>query len=220
MTRLPGPAALVAGLLVLATGAQAQEACPGSDTPHYAVEVAIESPELRIHHDLGRSELGEMSFHGPRQDVLGLTASAVEIDTEAAYAVHSLGGRHCFWVERMRVVLRVEALDVYVAREHPPGSCPYEAILDHERKHVAVARRHLAAYASRFRQALASPLVPKPRAPALVDSPEVARERTEALIEELIAPITRELEAEMAEAQSRLDTPEAYRRVHDRCGVW
>jgi hypothetical protein len=184
------------------------------------MHVRIEIPEVGVNHDLNLAELGDLSFHSPQEQVVGLMSSDLEIRTQAEYVTAPVGDRFCFWVDGISVVLRYQALDVYVAREYAPGSCPYNAILDHEQEHVAVARGQLDVYGPRFRSALASLLIPKPRSPILVDSPEDAKKKTQGLFEKLLAPISEELKTVMAEAQADLDTPQEYWRVRRRCPNW
>ncbi len=130
--------------------------CP-SQTGSYRVDVPIELPPVEIHHDHSRAQLGLLAFHGPTSRVLGVTASKLRAGTATHYGHRPLEGEGvCFWVDRIEVMLRYEVLDIYIASEYTSGSCQYQAILTHEKRHAKVARTYLDDYVQTIRSALAS----------------------------------------------------------------
>ena len=137
----------LAGCLLALTGlsfalpdaAQAEE-CRAPDGAGYRVDVVVNIPPVRMHRNLNRDQLGQMSFHGPNVNVLGLTNTRLEMGTAGGYRSFALDDGYCFWVERIEVVLSYSTLDIYVASEYATHSCPYRAILAHEEEHAKIAR--------------------------------------------------------------------------------
>ncbi len=210
----------LACLAPLMAGAQALGGCTAAAGGAFRVEVRLDTAPVRLNRSLSRAQLGERTFHGPRTRVLGLTHSTVDLDTSAAYKWSPAGDGACFWVEAVDVVLRYQAVEIFVASEYSPNSCAYHAILRHEQEHVAVARKHLDRYAPRYRAALTSLLIPRPRSPKLVASQSEMQQEIERLLAKLLQPIATEMHREMAEAQAALDTPQVYRRVRRQCKNW
>ena len=194
--------------------------CP-PQTGSYRVAVPIEMPSVTIHHDRSRAQLGLLAFHGPTNRVLGVTASKLRAGTATHYSNRPLEGEGtCFWVDHIEVMLRYEALDIYIASDYTRGSCQYQAILSHEKKHAKVAQGYLDDYVQVIRSALASLAIPKPRDPRLVGSVTEAQEKTQATIEKLLQPVVAKLRKTMEEAQNRIDSRAEYRRVEKQCAKW
>lgn len=205
---LLGPAAAVAG------------PCEPQAGPEYRVDVTIEVPPVGIHRDLSRAELGEMAYHGPTDRILGLTASRLEPRASAHFRSQPLGDGYCIWVEAVHVVLRYSALDIYIASEYEPTSCPYQAILAHEKRHEKVARHDLKGYVQVIRSALSSLSIPKARSPLYVESEEAGKAKTRRILKTLLAPIHEKMSATMDQAQARVDSVEEYRKVRTQCRHW
>jgi hypothetical protein len=194
--------------------------CP-SESGRYRVVVPIEMPPVRIHHNYSRSQLGLIAFHGPTNRVLGVTASKLRAGTATYYGNRPLEGEGvCFWVDHVEVTLRYEALDIYIASEYSRGSCQYQAILTHEKRHADVARTHLDDYVQTIRSVLSSLAIPKPRDPRLVESVTEAQQKTQATIEKLLKPVVARLRQDMDAAQKRIDSRAEYRRVETQCPKW
>lgn len=194
--------------------------CPAFPQAPFAVHVQIEIPRVPVDHDFSIAELGELSFHGPRSRVLGLTKSRLRIKTSARYSAVRSGDAFCFWVTAVDVTLSYRTMEVYVAKEYGPRTCPYRVILEHEKGHVRAAQKNLKRYAPRVRSALTSLLIPTGREPVAVASPEDAEREVRALSRELLEPVYEQMIESLHRTQAALDTPEEYRRVRRRCRRW
>ncbi len=118
--RWPAYLFLCAGFIgagVLWPGPASAGPCQPQPDSDYRVEVAIEIPPVGVHRHLSRSELGEMAHHGPREQVLGVTASRLDAATSTYFSGHTADDGVCLWVERIHLELRYSALDIYVASE-------------------------------------------------------------------------------------------------------
>ena len=225
---MPRPVPLLCGAFLCACcawallwpGPAGAQACPPQEGGRLQMAVEIEVPPVRIRRDQSRAQLGEMSFHEPTDRVLGMMASRIEPNISWRVKARSAENGVCFWIEEIKVVLRYSALDVYVASEYSPTSCPYKAILAHEEKHAEIARRHLDAFVQPIRSALSSYAIPKPDSPLAIESAAAGEAKIRNTLERLITPIFENLRTQVEEAQNRVDTPEEYRRVRRQCRDW
>ncbi|MDH3474693.1 MAG: hypothetical protein OEM59_13490 [Rhodospirillales bacterium] len=211
---------LALACLVLFAPPAAAAVCVAQNGYGYDVEVTIELPEVRLDRSLSRAQLGGMALHGPDERVLGLTKSNLEVATLATYLTYPAESGLCFWVGRIGVMLRYHSLDVYVAREYRSDSCAYRAILEHEKQHVAIARRNIQRYLPRIKSALASLIIPKARTPKLVASMAAGEADMERILDKLMTPIQNEIDAVLTREQAKIDTPESYARVRAKCSDW
>jgi hypothetical protein len=194
--------------------------CPIFAKAPYDVNVKIEIPGAPINHGLSIRQLGRLKPHGPGSQILGLTSYPLEIKTAARYSYVPVGKTYCFFVTGIDVVLRYPTMDIYVAKEYRPGSCPYHEILLHEEDHVRVARASLELYAPKVRQALTSYVIPTGLEPVVVSSPKQAKQRMKGLSQQLLKPVYQEMMDELRKGQAALDTPSEYRRIRRRCKRW
>lgn len=194
--------------------------CQAQPDADYRVDVAIEIPPVGVHRHLSRNELGNMTPHGPSEQVLGMTASRLEAETSTYFGAHAADGGVCLWVDRIHLALRYSALDIYVASEYASTSCPYKAILRHERRHEEVARRHLNGYIEQIRSALSSLAIPKARSPMFAASLEAGQTKVQAVLERLLEPIAEKIRGTMKEAQAKVDSRGEYQRVRRQCNNW
>ncbi|MCZ6720230.1 MAG: tetratricopeptide repeat protein [Alphaproteobacteria bacterium] len=194
--------------------------CQGLNDPAYDVHVRIEIPEVPVNHGLSIAELGQRSFHGPGQRVLGVAESNLEIKTEARHSTAPSGDVYCFWVDAVDVTLRYDTLQIFVAREYDSRSCAYREILQHEEDHIRVSREVLEYYAPLVRSALSSLTIPKARDPAQIDSPAEGERKMEELFDKVLEPVYSEIIDVLERRQAELDAPREYDRIHRRCSNW
>jgi hypothetical protein len=213
-----GAGSIAAG--VLWSGPAGAEQCQPQPNPGYKVEVAVEIPPVGVLRHLSRSELGEMAHHGPSEQVLGVTATRLEAETTTYFGGHTADGGVCLWVERIHLALRYSALDIYVASEYAPTSCPYKAVLKHERRHEDVARHHLKGYIEQIRSALSSLAIPKARKPVFATSLETGQAKVRSTLERLLEPVAKKIRRTMGEAQAKVDSRGEYQRVRKQCNNW
>lgn len=194
--------------------------CPIFAKAPYDVNVKIEVPGAPINHSLSIRQLGRLTPHGPGSQILGLTSYPLEIKTAARYSYVRVGKTYCFFVTGIDVTLRYPSMDIYVAKEYRPGSCPYHEILLHEEDHVRVARASLELYAPKVRKVLTSYVIPTGLEPVVVSSPTEAKQRMEGLSQDLLKPVYQEMMDALRSDQAALDTPSEYRRIRRRCRRW
>ncbi len=213
-------AALLVATALGARPASAAEVCPGSREIAYDIELEIDIPQARLHHDRSIAELGRMAVHGPRRRILGLADGGLDFGWRVGFEWRPQGAAFCFWVRRTVLTIRHPSPDIYVAREYRRGGCKYRAILAHERQHIRTSRELINRYLPRLRWVLTSLRIPTGERPLLVGSPEAAKSQVEALMKELAEPLFREMIAALRKAQAKIDSPASYRRLHKKCKRW
>lgn len=185
------------------------------------VHVHIEVPPAPVNHGLSISELTHRKFHNePSGQVLGLMDPDLDIQARARPGITQHSDHVCFWLEEIDVELVYKSIEIFVAREYKRGSCEYIAILDHENKHVEIAKDNLEKFRAKIRYALTSLLIPSPRRPVKVASVEEVEPYYEKLFEEVLQPIYEEMWEDLISAQAAIDTPQSYAKVNARCTNW
>ena len=188
--------------------------------PDFDVQVNIDVGEPAVHNHLSKAQLGTSNLHGQRAQVLGNAQAGLELRWSIQYQVREWRNVYCFWTASATVEISYRQLDVNIASDYEPGSCQYEAILDHEFEHVAVAQNILQPYAQQIRQALTSLAIPTAHLPATANSPEIAREEVEEVFRRTLFPVRDQMSQLLEQQQAEVDTIENYRRTWRRCRKW
>ncbi len=211
---------LAALSLMVATKAQATADCPGDPGIGHDIELKIDIPEPRLHHDFSIAELNRKALRGPGHRVLGLADTGLEFGWAVRFEWQPQGVGYCFWVRRTELAVRHPSPDIYVAREYRRGSCPYRTILAHERQHMRISREQIDRYLPRLRWVLTSLRIPTGGRPIFVTSAEAAKIEIRELMKELAEPLFQEMNAALRTEQAKLDSPASYRRLRKKCRRW
>ncbi len=211
----------VACALLMANGpAHAEPECAGSPDIPYDIELVVDTPTARIHHDRSIADLGRLTVHGPGSRILGLAKTGLDFGWYVGFESVPKGEGFCLWVARVRLTARHASPDIYVARKYRRGGCQYRAVLAHERQHIRASRELINRYRPRLNMALTSLRIPTGRRPVYVTSREEAKAKLRALMADLAEPVYREMTAQLAKAQATLDSPASYRRLFKMCQSW
>lgn len=206
--------------LAAPNGAAAAGCEAPADAADFDVEVNIDVGEPTIHNRLSKAQLGTSNIHGKRAQILGTAQTGLELSWSINYQIREWRNVYCFWVANAEVKVSYQTLDVNIAAEYEPGSCQYEAVLDHEYEHVKVAQNIMAPYGQQIEQALTSLSIPTSHLPSLANSPEIAREEVEAVFRSVLTPVRDQMGQLLTERQGEVDTIENYRRTWRRCRKW
>lgn len=213
---IPRPTALLAvlGIVAVLAGCERlqpfEQACATRLAPA-TVEVVTEP--VRVATDLSRSiqELTNRQSHPWGRRVLGLVTT--DLRSEMAVTARGLadrsGTRYCLRPD-VTVRLAFAPMTLYVAREHPPGSCAHQLTLEHERKHVRVYEDYLVDIREDLRRDLLARLGDKP---LLAGSPQEAEAAVHRLLEESLAPFVRGAMQEVLDLQKLVDSEREYARL-------
>lgn len=186
----------------------------------FVVNVDIDVGEPSVSNQLSKAQLGSTNAHGRRRQILGTTKSGFELRWSMSAQVRNWKNVYCFWVTSADVEISYHQLDVNIASEYEPGSCQYDAVLDHEYEHVEVAQEIMRPYARQIEQALTSLAIPTSHLPSVANSPEDAREEVEAAFRRTLHPVRDKINRALEVNQAVVDTKENYRRTWRRCSKW
>ncbi|HVM83767.1 MAG TPA: hypothetical protein VMW18_07760 [Candidatus Binatia bacterium] len=198
--------------ILLLAGAPAEAACSGA-TP--AISVTTAEQKLQQDQALSIADLNRRAGVTDRNTyALGLTESEVSATTRYEMLVSpEADGLFCVSFRSITVELQL-AMKVHVAAELKPGSCLYNAALQHEQGHVIVERKMLPRAKARVAVVLAGVAA---RTETAGDA-GIAQRNLRAAADAAIQEAMREIAAQKKRQQSALDTPDEYRRVSRACG--
>lgn len=204
--------------LAMAAGASARtgfEARCEAEVGRPSSELVAKSTGYSVDNSVSYLALTQMQKAAPGQQfVLGLTRteSHVSINSTGRILADGKRGRECM-APRLDVQLWYSPIVIYVGSEFAPGTCAYNAILAHEKRHMAAYLAHLDAVERTLRAELAARLGDKPVYAA-------RGEAFAALGRELDATWLPHIKAELAKAEQAhagIDTPEEYARLSKVC---
>jgi hypothetical protein len=206
-----------AAILVAALPAVAQPICSKLtadvrielDVPRPVIDNTLPQPALQ--------SLAGMQHHDGR--TLGLYRTELKMSSTAHLAQHQDGDEVCVAVDRVTVRISMPLRTIYIVRARQPGTCAYESVLAHERKHQAADDTLLAEELPRLRHEIADALAELPRrhSVAIHKATDASAELSE-LIASVVKRSTSALFAARAARQAEVDNPQEYRRVRAACG--
>jgi len=157
--------------------------------------------------------------HGHSSMAVGLTRTQSEFSFKTSTQIYRRGdGMYCVYLRTVEAHLNQIDTVVYVSRDFPKDSCAYNVTYAHEKKHVGIYYFTQKDFAPRIEAALRR-LVANAN-PRVVRSHEAARGVHSALINDGLAGILAELEAERARRNAVLDSEENYAREQAKCSSW
>ena len=128
-------------------------------------------------------------------------------------------GETCRWIDDIAIDIVAPERTIYIVRARPPGTCWYDSVLTHERKHQATDDAVIAEFAPRLQQAVARALADLPPiVPVRSADGAAAQQRLMAPLDAAVRRALDALEATRRARQAAIDTPLEYRRVGAACG--
>jgi len=181
-------------------------------------EVTVEMPSASVKVDHVRDVAAYAAFgaavgastggQGARWVINGLTKSSLSV----GFTIEGRAARGCFAPTRVRVTLGVgDPVQVLITDKYAPGTCAYQAILEHEMQHVDILRRGRVIYAERFKQRVIE-------AAAMGPFPDMAA--AQARISGMIDVVSDEMKRALGAANGSIDTAESYLANQARCPSW
>lgn len=218
---LPGLESVAAGLFYLAASVQ----CSAQAPPPIKVipaRSAIQYDHTKSRADLDRIEIDTINPYAGRRDthVGGLMSGEIRVEHQIAFVQERYDqiDQACLHFDRLDVTITINPT-IYIAREEKPGSCEYNAILEHEKKHVEADRIVVNKYAKRIGDAL-SFAVKKYGAsfgPFDVMQVEPVQTKLQDYIGGIVKTEVEKMNAERLAIQQGIDTYDEYERVQRLC---
>lgn len=215
--------------MIVGTGWPAVASCPQPDRLPEVV-VRVNEGELRLDHSLDAEGIGAVrsavvagpaGTPPPSWRTVGLTVAEFRVQTALRGTYRRPPGSRaggCAELSLVEVTIGYAEQVVYVPRTYLPGSCTFEAVLDHENLHVLdnleVLREFAARYEAEARAAVKAVAVLPVRSQA-----EAQRQPLDHL-EAALAPVSQAFQAAQSARAMVRDTPDEYRAVMARCSQW
>ncbi|MBF0108652.1 MAG: hypothetical protein HQL76_05715 [Magnetococcales bacterium] len=208
-------------MLFLAEGVAGASTVCLRDREVVRVRVRFEAARPRFDNDQSRERISAMMV---RKTVgahsVGLTKSALYWKVSARFMTASRGDREerCVHLTELTLDYGFGATPVFIDRRYPPGGCPYETILRHEKGHVAILDREgggMRDWLQRRLSAIAADI------PAMATrSPKKTEQELLTRIENQTTPLFKLLKDRLTAAHARLDSPENLRQTQKQCKKW
>jgi hypothetical protein len=187
-------------------------ALPATRVDVAAVPVTYATDDTRPYAELTR--MGVEAGEGER--VIGLTRARISHTASIAVAgiEEPRSGQVCVRPE-IEVRLSMVPMTVYVGREFRGDECKREAIMEHERRHVAVYRDYLAEVVVEVRDEIT-----RAYGNVVMHFPgrDQAQREIETALTGYLDPILQRSTRELKLRQADVDTPAEYARVAAACG--
>lgn len=190
-----------------------------------AVKVTVETDEIdydftKTAKNLGAIKHDTVSPYAPGTDTVsgGLREDHPETRAAISWSMeynpdNNLG---CMWYDKIEITVRLDP-KIYVAKEFNVGNCR-EAILAHERRHVAVDREVMNKYAANMGRAVQK-AIDKAGAmgPFNMNDQKKMQDASSQYIQSALRPQRLAMEKEMRAKQAQVDSLAEYQRVSGHC---
>ncbi len=179
--------------------------------PPAKVEVVAEDIEFKADFTRSVEQLSAKGAATVGRMVLGLVETKLTgaVEFTAPGIVKPFSGRYCMRPS-LKLTLAFKPTTLYVAREHPTGSCEFDITLAHEKKHINVYQTYLDKMALDVRDELREQLGGRIQYFDSADAGEThIRQRAAAILQ----PYLERGAQESAKRQALVDTPEEYFRL-------
>lgn len=152
--------------------------------------------------------------------VQGLGGGELKLRGTISFSLYGNDRERCIAVQSIEGEI-ITSPQIHIASNYPKGSCEYNAILEHEEKHVRVLRDFAREYKPRFAAQLrrlaekAGADGPMPRAQM-----KPAQARKHEIIAGGITSYGQTIMRLLQQRQFALDTSSEYARIHAQCDNW
>ncbi|MAO55334.1 MAG: hypothetical protein CMM61_06530 [Rhodospirillaceae bacterium] len=157
---------------------------------------------------------------GPGADwhPVGLMGRDLQWEFKVKVQGQRLSGGYCVGLAQAEMTIGYDRIRVYIDRRYRPGTCQYKVILEHENQHVRNFKDTLSSYLPVIRRQLAAEAAALP--PVTARSMNTGARYFVGALRDRLTPLIDRMQADMAEADRRLDTPASYRATQARCDGW
>jgi hypothetical protein len=198
-------------------------------TPKRAPQVSVSAQNSAIKYDHTRSQaqldgfsMDTVSPYGPevQSHVGGLMSGEAQISHELQYMQESypMLNSGCLFIDKINVKLKISPT-IYVAREYKKTGCMYRAVLEHEKKHVALDREIMNKYTNLIARDVEAYVrkTGSVRGPITIRRMPQAQKSVNDGLAQLIRGYSQKMNEERRRRQQQIDTLEEYNRVNNLC---
>jgi hypothetical protein len=215
---------VMAGYLHLAAGGDIT--CQLKKSPE--ISVTASDTTLKINNTKSKTELNNfdidtISPYGSnvQSHVGGLMSGELKTTSDMSMMSESYPALNaaCLMINKITVRINVDPT-IFIAREYKQGSCMYNAIMEHERKHVQVDRMIVNKYIKLISQALDSYYknIGYIYGPIPIQYMHEGQEKFAAPGNKIILEYAKRMNEERKRLQQNIDSLDEYNRVNNACG--
>jgi hypothetical protein len=212
---------LPAAALALLAPLPAMSACDAPPPPPAEVRVTVAGPLEPSILPAGPEVIRQRAAATGRalpegQLARGLTIDRSETRAETRLTAITQGAERCVALTAIEATVAGREVTVLVDRQYRPGTCPYRAILDHEREHVRInaeAQRDTGRELEASLRDLAGAWGGR-------WLPESGMQALQVEIDEAVRTVGQAVQARAGARHARIDTAESYAEVQARCDAW
>jgi len=149
----------------------------------------------------------------------GLMLGSVKMPGQFGYQGQTFSnGQGCIHIDTINVRIEINPR-IYIAREYKEGTCHYNAVMEHEQKHVAVERFIVNKYIQVVGDALKKNLDARGYVfgPIPAEQMKIAQQDLSNFLTAVIEPYAAKMSAEREKLQSEVDSLAEYQRVDKLC---
>ncbi|MDH5749345.1 MAG: hypothetical protein OEY85_08540 [Rhodospirillales bacterium] len=208
-------------MVVIGAGASSASAeCPARKSlPQLEISLGYAKPDYN--NTLSVQTLKRLSKKKfGRLHPIGLTLTTLQHSADLRFQTinNSQTGKTCTYLDRVRVRVSYVNTQVYIARKYKPGSCQFEAVLDHENTHVRIYNDSLSRAQPNIRNLIRKSL--NALKPVETSAPEMARKKIQFQLEKALSASLKNMETTVSAAQKQIDTPSNYAKTEGKCRSW
>ncbi len=205
--------------------ASADIKCTLKKTPE--ISIVASDTQVNYDHTKSQSQLDNFETHtvspyakNVQTHVGGLMSGEVSISQNLRMMQETFPSFNagCLFVDKISVSIHV-APTVYIAREYPKQGCMYAAIMEHEKKHIAVDREIVNKYTRIVGEAIDKVLkeIGYAHGPYPAQNLPAEQQKIHSVLQILLKQYSDAMSAERQKRQQAVDTLQEYERVQALC---
>lgn len=219
---LAGLEYIMAGYVQLASG---QVECKLKKAP----EISVAASDTKVKYDHSKSkaqlqgfDIDTVSPYAPnvQTHVGGLMSGEVRIsqNTRFMQETYPTINAGCLYIDKIDIKIHVDPT-IYIAKDYPYGSCMYNAVIEHEKKHVQVDRAIVNKYTKLIVQAVDTTMkrVGYSHGPFLLQKLPSQQEILNANVNKVVKQYSDQMNIERKQLQQQVDSIQEYDRVNSLC---
>lgn len=221
MARMPAYTFFLVFSLIFLCFVSAAQACSGHSKKIRMNDSVKAVETIRTSSLKDLTDLHMSGAQGQRGGVYGLGGGKTSVSLSVSFEASSTDGQfYCLKMQVTDITLETSPV-IQLAKNLRRGSCAYNAVLRHERRHVDTLENAHQEFArmleERVKYAIGT-LAP----PSLIDMSVIEQEK-ESIISHLsahIESVRTDFEQTLEARQAQIDTPEEYNSVFSSCDRW
>lgn len=203
--------------------ANAQAASFNCDTGAPFIQVHPITKSIKYVRDVSSAELTsnhpELLKKG-HHSIGGTGGGAIGLESDVRYEIKTLGKRGCVRIKSIKGTFIAKPV-IHIASDYRRGSCEYNAILEHEKKHIRVMKSFHKKYAPKIKKELRRVAL-QLQSKGIVPARDVKKRQKEmqSYIQQYVQAYTADIMQELDRKQKAIDTHAEYKRVAAKCTGW